>query len=176
MGMTQLDDAMWEMAAQVIRDASAQGIRLGTAESCTGGLVAGALTAVPGSSAVVRGGIVSYDPDVKHDVLGVHRAIIDDPALGVVSYDCAIEMCDGARKVLSCDVAVSVTGIAGPGGAEPGKPVGTVWFGLATPKHTRAECCCFAGDRAAVRERAVIHALELLREGIEELSNVALGD
>lgn len=157
-----------ELAQDVVRLAVAHGVTVGTAESCTGGLVSGAITSVAGSSQALRGGIVSYDPAVKHDVLGVGQDIIDDPSRGVVSSDCAYAMCVGARKVLGCDVAVSVTGIAGPGGEEPGKPVGTVWFGLATPRAVKTECCLFSGDRAAVREAAVNHALRLLCGGIEE--------
>ena len=157
-----------KLAKEVVTSAVAHGVTVGTAESCTGGLVSGAITAIPGSSSALRGGIVSYDPAVKHDVLGVAQDVIDDPARGVVSADCAHQMCVGARRVLGCDVAVSVTGIAGPGGEEPGKPVGTVWFGLATPHTVKTECLLFSGDRDAVRNAAVAHALELLCEGIEE--------
>ena len=158
-----------DAATLLVHEASARHVTCGCAESCTGGLVSGAITAVAGSSSVLRGGIVSYDPAVKHDVLGVSQAIIDDPARGVVSSDCALEMCQGARRVLGCDVAVSVTGIAGPGGAEPGKPVGTVWFGIATPASAKTSLMTFAGDRDEVRRQAVLYALMLLREAIVEI-------
>ena len=143
---------------------------LGCAESCTGGLVAGALTAVAGSSDVMRGGVVSYAIPVKHEVLGVSSEVLDEPGVGAVSGVCATQMAEGARRVLGCDVAVSVTGIAGPGGAEPGKPVGTVWMGLATPLGARAERFLFPGARDEVRRSAVAAALALLREGCVEAS------
>jgi len=154
------------LAAEVVRAATEAGLTVGTAESCTGGLVSGALTAIPGSSAAVRGGVVSYAVAVKDEVLGVPREVLDDPALGAVSAECAEAMARGARRVVGCDVAVSVTGIAGPGGAEPGKPVGTVWFGLATAGDTKTELRCFSGTRAEVRAKAVNVALGLLLEGL----------
>ena len=155
-------------AAEVVRKATKRGLTVGTAESCTGGLVCAAITDVPGSSSALRGGVVSYDPRVKHDVLGVDGEVISDPARGVVSSECAEQMAVGARNVLGCDVAVSTTGIAGPSGALPGKPVGTVWFGLATPSSVRTECHHFPGDRTEVRVQAVLRALALLCEGLEE--------
>ena len=159
-------------AAQVVRAACDAGLTVGCAESCTGGLVSGALTAIPGSSAAVLGGVVSYAIEVKKAVLGVSGAIIDDPDLGVVSDACAIQMCEGARRVLGCDIAVSVTGIAGPGGAEPGKPVGTVWFGISSTRGAQAHHRLFPGNRDEVREQAVLFALSLLGEEIAELSRV----
>lgn len=154
------------LAERVVTLGVERGVTVGTAESCTGGLVSGAVTAVAGSSAVLRGGVVSYDPEVKHDLLGVPQEIID--SVGVVSPECALAMCEGARDALSCDVAVSVTGIAGPGGAEPGKPVGTVWFGLATAMRSRSLVRHFEGSRDDVRIQAVEVALGLLCEGIAE--------
>lgn len=171
MGASTFDEGLRALARAVIDEAVSSGRTVGTAESCTGGLVAAALTEIPGSSAVVRGGIVSYDPAVKVSVLGVDQGIIDDPAVGVVSTECAAQMCQGAARVLGCDVAVSVTGIAGPGGAEPGKPVGTVCFGLVAQGHVRTLVRNFPGDRAAVRRAAVSQALGLLREGLAELTS-----
>lgn len=158
----------YQTARELVELAAGRKVSLGTAESCTGGLVAGALTAVPGSSAVVRGGVVSYAIDVKRAVLGVSDQILDAPGVGAVSSECAAAMAQGARRVLSADVAVSVTGIAGPGGAEPGKPVGTVWMGLATKAGTRTQLFCFKGSREEVRAQAVEAALGLLREGVME--------
>ncbi len=149
-------------AARTIELARERGLTLGCAESCTGGLVSAVLTRIPGSSAVVRGGVVSYALDVKHAVLGVDQAILDDPAQGAVCAQCARQMARGATSVLGCDVAVSVTGIAGPKGAEPGKPVGTVWFGLCGPRGTRSVHRLFSGDRQEVRDKAVAVALDLM--------------
>ena len=165
-----MGDDLFDACAELLGLARRAGLTLGCAESCTGGLVSGSLTAVPGSSDVVRGGVVSYAVDVKRSVLGVADEVLDDPALGAVSAECAEQMAEGARRVLGCDVAVSVTGIAGPGGAEPGKPVGTVWMGLATPGGTRSALFCLEGDRAAVRAAAVSRAVGLLREGVVETS------
>lgn len=165
--------AAWEgrverAARELVERARELGVSIGCAESCTGGLVCGAITAIPGSSEVLRGGVVSYAPDVKRVLLGVGGDVIDDPARGVVSRDCARQMSEGARRLLSCDVAVSVTGIAGPGGAEPGKPVGTVWFGLSGAGGSSCELHRFEGGREDVRAQATIVALGLLRGGIEE--------
>ncbi|MDO5107229.1 MAG: CinA family protein [Coriobacteriaceae bacterium] len=150
------------LAEEVLAAARRRGLRLACAESCTGGLVAAALTEIPGSSDVFAGGVVSYMLDVKEHVLGVPSTILYDPPVGAVSPECAIAMADGVAELLSADMAVSVTGIAGPGGEEPGKPVGTVWFGLRTSEGTTAHMLCFTGSRSDVREQALVHALELL--------------
>lgn len=159
-----------ELASRVVELGTAAGLTVGTAESCTAGLVAAALGGVSGASEVLRGGVVSYVPEVKHAVLGVGQATIDEPGLGVVSLSCAEQMAEGARRVLGADVAVSVTGIAGPTGTEAGKPVGTVWLGLATPHGSWAELRVFCGDRQEVRARACERALELLCVGLVSLS------
>lgn len=167
----EFDEALYDEAAEVVALASAAGLTVGCAESCTGGLVSGCLTAVPGSSAVVLGGVVSYAVPVKHEVLGVpYEGVLDVPELGAVSSECALAMASGARDVLGCDVAVSVTGIAGPGGEEPGKPVGTVWFGVCSTKTSRSVRKNFEGDRADVRRGACRVAIGLLREALVELS------
>ena len=131
-----------------------------TAESLTGGLICSELTAIPGSSSVVKGGIVSYVNEVKHGVLGVDENTLETE--GAVSEQTALQMAIGAREKLGSTFAVSVTGIAGPTGAEPGKPVGTVWMGIATPAGTEARCFCFKGDRAAVRQQTVDEALKVI--------------
>lgn len=164
------DDALYVEASEVVSLAAASGLTVGCAESCTGGLVSACLTAVPGSSAVVRGGIVSYAIPVKHDVLGVaYEGLLDMPELGAVSSECALAMASGARCVLRSDVAVSITGIAGPGGEEPGKPVGTVWFGVDSTESSRSVRKNFDGDRADVRRQACHVAIGLLREALMEL-------
>ena len=128
--------------------------------------MSGALTAVPGSSQVVYGGVASYALSVKHDVLGVSQDTLD--TVGAVSAECATQMCSGASRVLGVYIAVSVPGIAGPGGAEPGKPVGTVWFGLQNPSGVRAVLRMFSGSREEVRRKAVSVALNLLLEAVEK--------
>ena len=155
-------ERLYELASQVVEKGSELGLTVGTAESCTGGLVAGCLTAVPGSSSVVRGGVVSYAIPVKHEVLGVSQQVLDEPGVGAVSSECARQMAEGARRVLGCDVAVSLTGIAGPGGGSAEKPVGLVWFGLASAAGVATEKVVFSGSRAEVRAAAVRHALAML--------------
>ena len=128
-----------------------------TAESCTGGGVGSAITAVPGSSDVYLGGVVSYANSVKIGVLGVSPGTIERH--GAVSRECALEMAEGVRRLLSADIAVSVTGVAGPGGGTPEKPVGLVWFAVASKDGSRAERALFQGNRDEVRSQAVTHAL-----------------
>lgn len=165
------DEQLYEEAADLVELSARVGATVGCAESCTGGLVCGCLTAVPGSSSVVRGGVVSYAVPVKHEVLGVpYDGLLEAEGVGAVSSECASSMAEGARRVLGCDVCVSVTGIAGPGGEEPGKPVGTVWFGLCTPSGTTTELRCFEGSRAEVRRQACHVAIGLLRDGVASLS------
>ena len=131
-----------------------------TAESCTGGGVGYAITAVSGSSAVFWGGVISYDNSVKRDVLGVPEEVL--ATNGAVSSECAAAMAEGVRQLLKTDLAVSLTGIAGPGGGRAEKPVGLVWFGLASQAGTTTEKKIFPGDREAVRRAAIEHAVGLL--------------
>ena len=152
-------------AERLVAALKARGLTCATAESCTGGSVGGAITAVPGSSAVFLGGVISYANEVKRDVLGVSQEILD--AHGAVSPECAERMAAGARNLLKSDLAVSLTGIAGPDGGSAEKPVGLVWFGLATKDGVRTEKKIFAGDRASVRAQAVNHALGLLLSAAE---------
>lgn len=152
-------DALFEKAVALLEAARERGLTCGTAESCTGGLVSAALTAVPGSSDVHQGAVVSYACSVKVALLGVSQRTLD--TVGAVSEDCARQMAEGAREALHCDVALSTTGIAGPGGAVPGKPVGTVWYAVATPTGTVARLGTFPGDRSQVRAQAVAAVLDL---------------
>lgn len=137
-----------------------EGKTLCTAESCTGGGIGAALTAIPGSSAVYKGGIISYTNWVKANLLGVDETLLE--TLGAVSAPVAEAMAVGARKVLQADIAVSVTGLAGPGGDEFGNPVGRVYIGYADEKISTSREFTFAGDRDAVRRQAVEEALQLV--------------
>ena len=140
--------------------ASAQGATLTTAESCTGGMVAGAITDVAGSSAIFQRGFVTYSDAAKVDMLGVSPATLD--AFGAVSEQVAGEMAQGARLRAGATLAVAVSGIAGPGGSAF-KPEGRVCFALATPQGTRVETVEFGAiGRSAVRQGAVDHALALM--------------
>ncbi len=139
-----------------------RGKTLVTAESCTGGGIGAALTAVPGSSDVYKGGIISYTNWVKHNLLGVDQKLLD--TLGAVSAPVAEAMAEGARKVLRADIAVSVTGLAGPGGDEFGNPVGLVFIGYSDCRKTLSRRFLFPGDREAVRQNACREALKLVLE------------
>lgn len=137
---------------------------LATAESCTGGLVGVYITAVPGSSAYFLGGMVAYANEAKVALLGVRPETLAQ--FGAVSAETACEMAAGARTRLGADIAVSVTGIAGPDGGTAAKPVGLVYIGLAAAGGVAAHRFVFAGDRAAVREAAVAAALTLVLEAL----------
>ena len=138
------------------------GKTLATAESLTGGGIGAALTAVPGSSTVYKGGIISYTNEIKHDLLGVDHALLDTH--GAVSAPVAEAMAEGARKALQADIAVSVTGLAGPGGDDFGNPVGRVYIGYADEKHTLHREFTFSGSREEVRRQAAEEALKLILE------------
>ena len=139
-----------------------EGKTLVTAESCTGGGIGAALTAIPGSSAVYKGGIISYTNWVKHNLLGVSEKLLD--RFGAVSAPVAEAMAQGARKALEADVAVSVTGLAGPGGDDYGNPVGRVYIGYSDESRTIHREFTFSGDREAVRRQAAEEALKLISE------------
>jgi len=142
------------------------GLTLAVAESCTGGLVSHRITNVPGSSEYFLGGIVAYGNEVKTDFLGVRTETL--AVHGAVSEQTVLEMALGVRQVLSADIGAAVSGIAGPGGAMPGKPIGLVWIGLSAPGVEHAWQYIWQGDRLAVKEQsagAVLrHIVEYLRQ------------
>lgn len=151
----------FEPAVLALADAlRRRGWRIATAESCTGGLIAAACTAVAGSSDWFERGFVTYSNESKSALLGVEPALI--AAHGAVSEPVARAMAEGALARAPVQLALSVTGIAGPGGAVPGKPVGTVWLALAGPGATGAERLQLPGNRSAVREATVALALQRL--------------
>jgi nicotinamide-nucleotide amidase len=145
----------------VLSLAAAQGLTLATAESCTGGMVAARLTGIPGSSAAFVGGVVAYSDEVKRSELGVPEALL--AAHGAVSAEVAAAMAEGARERLGAAVAVSVTGVAGPGGGTPEKPVGRVYLHAAGPDGSLARMLDLPGEREQIRVRATVTALHLLR-------------
>ena len=151
-----LEADLTDISAQLL----ARGWMLATAESCTGGLIAGACTDRAGSSQWFERGFVTYSNDAKADMLGVPSALIAQH--GAVSEPVARAMAEGALAHSRAQVSLAVTGVAGPGGGSADKPVGTVWFGWQLPGATEAECRHFAGDRAAVRAATVRYALERL--------------
>jgi nicotinamide-nucleotide amidase len=141
------------------------GKMLALAESCTGGKIAAALTEIAGASDIVERGYVTYSNAAKSEALGVPAELIAKH--GAVSAQCARAMAEGALAHSHADIALAVTGVAGPGGATPGKPVGLVYFGLAAKgAETRVERHQFSGDRTAVRDAAVAAALDLLTSAV----------
>jgi nicotinamide-nucleotide amidase len=148
-----------ELVAARRRD---RGVTIATAESCTGGLLAGRLTDLPGSSAYVLGGVVSYANEVKQDVLGVPAALIAE--LGAVSAEVAAAMAAGVRGVLGADIGVGITGIAGPDGGTPDKPVGLVYLCASDSGRSVARRVVIPGGRLEIRRRAVVVALHLVRQ------------
>lgn len=140
--------------------------RLATAESCTGGLVAHRITNVSGSSVYFDRGLITYSNEAKMELLGVPAEVL--AAHGAVSGPCARAMAEGARRAAGCEAGLSVTGIAGPTGGTPQKPVGTVFMAVALPSGTRCREHHFQGARAEIKEQTAEAALRLLREALEE--------
>ncbi len=155
------------LARQIIALYTEQKRRIVTAESCTGGMVGAALTDIPGSSAVFERGFITYSNDAKIDLLGILPEMLN--RFGAVSAEVAEAMAEGALAYSLADVAVSLTGIAGPDGATPGKPVGLVYLAIATREGATFHYGCeFHGDRDAVRTQAVHQALSLLLSHVQD--------
>ncbi len=150
-----------DLAAVVLQLCRSRGLTIGVAESCTGGLLGGRLTAIPGSSDVVRGGVIAYHNDVKRDLLGVSDASV--AAYGAVSEEVVREMAAGARRVTGSRVGLAITGIAGPSGGTPDKPVGTVWLAVDVDGDVTTQLHRLWGNRSEIRDRAAQWTLDLLR-------------
>lgn len=151
-------------ASQVVANASAAGLTVGTAESLTGGMISEAITSIPGSSEIMRGSCVAYAGEAKHQLLGVSADILQ--SAGAVSAPCAQAMSAGVACKLGVDIAVSVTGIAGPAGAEEGKPVGTVFMGVTFAGTNEAKRLQFSGSREDIRLKTTLAALEAVERAI----------
>ena len=156
---------MEELAKKVGERLKATGAQLVTAESCTGGWVAQAVTAIAGSSAWFERGFVTYSNAAKQELLGVAEKTLE--AHGAVSEETAREMAAGALRKSKGTIALAVTGVAGPGGGTPGKPVGTVCFAWADGKKLRSETQRFSGDRDSVRRQSVVRALQGVLETLD---------
>ena len=161
-----MDAQLYELAERVGRALESRGLMAATAESCTGGWVAKLLTDIAGSSAWYDGGVVAYSNTLKQSLLGVRPSTL--ASHGAVSEATAREMAIGALETLGGHISLSVTGIAGPAGAQPGKPVGTVWFAWAWKEggeiETRVALETFTGDREAIRRQSVARALRELSQ------------
>lgn len=156
----KLPDDVAALAAETVAALKAARMTVVTAESCTGGLVAGAMTAVPGSSEVVYGGFVTYANEAKISMIGVPFGLLREH--GAVSKPVAVAMAEGALGTAGTHLAIAVTGVAGPDGGTAEKPVGLVHFALASEDGTKHLKKQFAGDRDAVRQQSVVQALRML--------------
>jgi PncC family amidohydrolase len=155
-------DNVTEAAARIGKLLVARGWTLGTAESCTGGLVSHSITNVAGSSAFFLGGVVAYDNRIKHQVLQVPEALL--AAHGAVSREAVLAMAQGVRRLLGVDVGIATSGIAGPTGGTPGKPVGTVFIAVASPAGDQARHHLFQSDRQGNKRLSAEAVLALLEE------------
>ncbi|MDY6864978.1 MAG: CinA family protein [Halobacteriota archaeon] len=141
-------------------------LTIGVAESCSGGLISHRITSVPGCSDYYEGSVISYSNEVKKGILGVKETTL--AGFGAVSSECAQEMAEGVRSVLGTDIGLSVTGIAGPGGATPDKPVGLVYIGLASEDGTNCSKFTFDADREGNKKRSADEALKMLYEYLRQ--------
>ena len=160
----EIGAALADRAQEIVEVAASKSVKVGTAESLTGGLIGKAITAIPGASDIYAGGIVSYTNEVKHAQLGVAQEDLD--TFGAVSEPVALQMAQGARNALGSTIGVSVTGLAGPDGDEFGNPVGTVWIGVSTDASTEAKKCLFKGNRQIIRFNTCLEALRLVRDAL----------
>jgi nicotinamide-nucleotide amidase len=154
-----------DLAAVVLEQCRSAGRKLAVAESCTGGLLGERITNVSGSSDVFLGGVIAYENSVKRDLLGVRQDDID--AYGAVSEQIALQMASGVKTKLGADVAISITGVAGPGGGTPEKPVGLTWI-VVDFLEAKARRFQLIGDRAEIRQRAAQSALEMVRRALSK--------
>jgi PncC family amidohydrolase len=162
-----IDQPLEFLAGRLLR---ARGLKLASAESCTGGLLSHRITNVPGSSEYFQGGVTAYANEAKVRLLGVRWETIQQ--YGAVSEETVLEMALGARETLGAEIGLSTSGIAGPGGGTPEKPVGLVWIGLSAPGFEKAWRFQWGGDRLAVKEQSVEAALRVLVEWLESSASV----
>lgn len=155
-----------ELAQRLVGLCAERGIKIATAESCTGGLISARITGVSGSSAVIELGICSYSNRIKHKILGVSEKTLE--SFSEYSAECAEEMAAGAMRASGADLAVSTTGVAGPGGGTSAHPVGEVYIGICARSSCEAKRFLFSGERELIRERAVYEALKMLINGIDK--------
>jgi nicotinamide-nucleotide amidase len=166
-GLFGVDDETIE--SSIVNALLRRGQTIATAESCTGGSIADALVRVPGVSAVFRGGVIAYSNDVKHNLLDVPEETLS--AHGAVSVETAIAMARGARRRLDADIAIATTGIAGPSGGTPDKPIGLVWFALVADGEPRTYRATFPGNRSDIRARATMAGLSAIWRYLERASS-----
>lgn len=162
-GGEHLKNALEVSAGEILRQ---RGLRLAAAESCTGGLLSHLITNVPGSSTYFMGGVISYSNEAKVRLLGVRWSTLEK--YGAVSQEAVLEMASGVRKALAADIGLSISGVAGPGGGSPDKPVGLTWIGMSTTDVDEAWSYTWSGDRLQVKEQSARQALQLLIDYLGE--------
>ena len=150
---------------KIIQKLTEQKQTISFAESCTGGRIAAAFTAISGASEILDGSVVSYSNDIKHTWLGVEKEVLEN--FGAVSSQCVSQMLEGIKNLSGADYALAVSGIAGPTGGTELKPVGTVYIGLQTPFSQEVFQCFFHGDREAIQEQSTAFAIEKLEEYLD---------
>lgn len=160
-----MDQDLLTLSSAVGKALAAQGLTISTAESCTGGLLSHVLTAISGSSDYFMGGVVAYSNAIKEKALGVETHTL--VSYGAVSEQTAREMAEGIRTKFGTDVGLSTTGVAGPTGGSPSKPVGLVWMGISTPGETKAFAGHFNGDRLAIMHSTVVEILTQLLKTLD---------
>ncbi len=153
-----------EITEKIIKKLAKNNQTITFAESCTGGRIAAAFTAISGSSAVLNGSCVTYSNEIKHLWLGVDNEVLEN--YGAVSQQCVAQMLEGIKNLAAADYALAVSGIAGPTGGSDEKPVGTVYIGLQTPFAQEVFHCFFHGNREQVQEQSVVFAIEKLAEAV----------
>ena len=153
---------IYNSVEKIIQKLTKEGQTVSFAESCTGGRIAAAFTAISGASSVLHGSCVTYSNEIKHEWLGVSNETLEN--YGAVSKQCVAQMLEGIQKLADSDFAIAVSGIAGPSGGTEFKPVGTVYIGLKTPFSQEVYHCHFDGPREAVQEQATVYAIEKLAE------------
>lgn len=154
-----------DIASQLIATLRAKGLTAASAESCTGGNIAHSITSVAGASDVYSGSVIAYSNDVKCRLLGVSDSTLQNH--GAVSQPTVAEMASGARKAIGADCAVATSGIAGPGGGTPDKPVGTVWMAVETPSVSHTRVFHFHGDRSQIIDQATAAAMQMLLDALQ---------
>lgn len=157
-----MDEGLYKAAERLVGILQKHGKTISTAESCTGGLISAAITAIPGASNIFSLGVCTYSAEQKINILGVSPEVIKKYT--VVSSETVLQMAGGIKKLALSDYAISVSGIAGPGGGTAGNPVGTVWFGFAAGEKILSEKRHFKGNRDEVRKQAVLLAIEKIIE------------
>ena len=156
----------YDKAKEVVELLIQRGLKITSAESCTGGLFAAHITSVSGSSECFEGSFVTYSNEIKHKMINVREETLEK--YGAVSEECVIEMAENSRKIMDSDIAISISGIAGPSGGTEDKPVGLVWICISAQGYTKAYKNIFSGDRNEVREQSVLFSLNLVENFIKK--------